>query len=153
MKKNQPGFSLIELIFAGAIFTVFATGVVGVLLFGLDMDRLSEETFLATEYAKQGEESVRFMGANNFDEVTLTSATGIEDTNGSLSFVGTENVNEKYTRVIAVEEVKRDASGSIDENNGTIDPDTKKIRTTVFFHVAPSRSNSVVLETYLTRFK
>ncbi|MEI8097078.1 MAG: prepilin-type N-terminal cleavage/methylation domain-containing protein, partial [Candidatus Moraniibacteriota bacterium] len=66
LKKNLVrGFSLIELLFAGALFAVFATGVVEVLLFGLETDRLGEETTIATEYASQGLEAVRSIKAQS----------------------------------------------------------------------------------------
>ncbi len=153
MKKYQSGFSLIELLFAGALFVVFATGVIEVLISGLNMDRVSEETMLATEYARQGEEAVRFMSAKNFDDIVPILTTGIEDANGLISFSGTDNLYEKYRRTITVEEVMRDAEGNINEESGTIDPDTRKVITTVSWNITPSRPNTVVLQTYLTRFK
>lgn len=147
------GFSLIELMLAGAIFTVFASGIVGVLLLGLENDRLGEETSIATEYASEGIEAVRSIWAKHFDDLTLTIATGITRDDGDWKFSGEENVNGKYTRVIAVGEVRRDGSDDIDEHGGDVDPDTRKITVTVSWNVTPTRSNSVVLQTLLTRFK
>lgn len=153
MKKNQKGFSLIELLFAGAVFSVFATGIVEVLLFGLESDRLGEETTIATEYASQGVEAVRSIKAKNFDNLTETGATGVARVNNDWGFSGTENTNGKYTRVIAITSVNRGGDGNIDENGGNADADTKKVTVTVSWDVTSSRQNSIVLDTFFTHWK
>lgn len=147
------GFSLIELMLAGALFTVFASGVVEVLLFGLETNRLGEETTIATEYASAGLEAVRSLSAKSFDDLTLTAATGVDRSSGAWVLSGSENTNGKYVRVITVTEVRRDGAGAIDEQGGSVDPDTKKVTVTVSWSVTPTRPDAVVLETYLTRFK
>lgn len=153
MQKEQKGFSLIELLFAGAVFTLFSTGVLEVFFFGLDTDRLGEETVIATMYARQGEEAMFSISAKNFDDLIVTPAIGIKSDNGILTLAGSGDVSEKYTRTIAIEEVRRDGSGNINEADGTVDTDTKKIIITVAWNVTPSRTNSVVLETYFTRYR
>ncbi len=150
---KRQGFSLIELMLAGAVFAVFASGVVGVLLFGLENDRLGEETAIATEYASEGIEAVRSIRAKDFDNLILTPETGITQDDGDWKFSGEENADGKYTRVIAIEEVNRDGDGDIDEDGGDEDPDTRQITVTVSWNVTPTRHNSVVLQSFLTRFK
>lgn len=152
-KHHQSGFSLIELLFAGAIFSIFATGVVEVLLFGLEADRLGEETTIAAEYANEGIEALYSIKAKNFDDIVIADATGIVSENGDWILSGSENTFEKYTRVISIEEVNRDGNGDIDENGGDADSDTKKAIVTVSWNVTPSRSDAIVLETFLTRWK
>ncbi len=147
------GFSLVELLFAGAIFVVFATGIIEVLLFGLETDRLGEETTIATQYAASGLEALRSLKAKNFNALSITDATGIARSNGDWTLSGTNNTFEKYTRVIKIEEVKRGGDGNINESGGDADPDTKKVSVTVSWNVTPSRSDSVVLDTFLTRWK
>lgn len=147
------GFSLIELLFAGAIFVVFATGIIEVLLFGLETDRLGEETTIATQYAASGLEALRSLEAKNFNDLSITDATGIARDNGDWTLSGTNNTFGKYTRVIKIEEVRRSGDGNIDEGGGDADPDTKKVSVTVSWKVTPSRSNEVVLDTFLTRWK
>lgn len=147
------GFSLVELMLAGALFTLFASGVVEVILTGLENNRLGEETTIATEYASEGIEAVRSIRAKNFDDLTLSDATGIDRDSGDWRFAGSENTHGKYTRVIAVEPVNRDGNGDIDEHGGDTDPDTLKVIVTVSWRVTPTRPDSVVLQTFLTRFK
>lgn len=147
------GFSLIELMLAGAVFMVFATGIVEVLLSGLEADRLGEETTIATEYATEGIEALRSLKAKNFDDLSVTAATGIARDNGDWILSGSDNTFGKYTRVVAIAAVNRDGSGNIDESGGSEDPDTKKATVTVSWDVTPSRSDSVILDTFLTRWK
>lgn len=146
------GFSLIELMLAGAIFMIFASGVVGVLLLGLENDRLGEETTIATEYAFEGIEAVRSIRAKQFDDLILSDATGIIRDGNDWSLSGAENTFGKYTRVITIAEVRRDGDGNIDEHGGGVDPDTKKVTVTVSWSVTPTRPDSIVLETLFTRF-
>jgi type II secretory pathway pseudopilin PulG len=150
---SSAGFSLIELLFAGAIFSIFTTSVVEVLLFGLEADRLGEETTIATEYANEGIEALHSIKAKNFDDLSITSETGVARENGDWILSGNDNMFGKYTRVISIEEVKRDGDGNIDESGGDIDSDTKKVIIAVSWNVTPSRANSVILETFFTRWK
>lgn len=144
---------MIELLFAGAIFVIFATGIVEVLLFGLEADRLGEETTIATEYAVEGIEATRSLKAKNFDDVTVTAGTGIARVSGAWILSGSDDTFGKYTRTIAIEAVDRDGDGNIDESGGTADPDTKKVTVTVSWDVTPTRPDSVILGTFLTRWK
>lgn len=153
MKINQKGFSLIELLFAGVLFSVFATGVVEVLLSGLETDRLGEETTIATEYASQGLEAVRSIKAKNFGDIATITATGLARENGQWIFSGSDNTSGKYTRVVAITDVNRGGNGNIDENGGNADSDTKKATVTVSWDVTSSRHNSVVLNTFFTNWK
>ncbi len=148
------GFSLVELMLAGALFTLFASGMVEVLLFGLENDRLGEETTFATAYASEGIEAVRSIRAKRFDDLALSDATGIaRNDSGDWHFSGNENTDGKYTRVIVIGPVNRDGSGDIDEQGGDTDPDTLKVTVTVSWQVTPTRPDSVILQTFLTRFK
>lgn len=146
------GFSLIELLLAGAVFAVFAWGTVEVLLFGLENDRLGEETGIASAYATEGIEAVRSIRARDFDLLETTDATGIDREDGEWVLSGTDDTNGKYVRTIAIAEVNRDGDGDIVGSGGDADPDTRKVTTTVTWNVTPSRENSVILETYLTRW-
>lgn len=148
------GFSLIELMLAGAVFAVFATGIIGVLLNGFEVDRLGEETTIATAYATEGLEAVRSIKAKSFDDLTMTGATGLAREHDDWVLTGNENTSGKYTRTIAITEVNRDWDGTIDERSGfDVDPDTKRVTVTVSWNVVPSRTDSVVLNTFFTRWK
>jgi hypothetical protein len=158
MRKRHAtlsGFSVIELLFAGAITAMFSAGVVSVLLFGLATDRLAEETTIATRYAEEGMEAIHSLKAKSFDDLVDTEATGIDRVSGEWVLSGSDNTFQKYTRVIRVEPAYRDGDGLIVESGGSEDADTKKVTVTVSFSVTASNSrlNSVILETFFTRFR
>lgn len=149
----SKGFSIIELILAGAVFTVFSWGVIEVLLFGLVSDRLNQEMTIATEYAAAGLEAVRVIKHESFDALATTSGTGVTKQDGFFIFDGENNVLDgKYTRTIVIAAGKRDGDGNITEGDGTDDADTVRVTVTVAWQASPTRPDSVVLETYLTRF-
>ncbi len=153
MRTVQKGFSLIELLLAGAIFSVSAWGMAEVLMSALTTDRLSEETAIASLYAEEGIEAVRSIRAGSFDALVETGSSGVAVSGDHWEFAGSEDTYGKYRRVIGVAEVRRDASGNIVESGGDADPDTRKVTATVTWNVTSSREDSVVLETYLTRWK
>jgi type II secretory pathway pseudopilin PulG len=151
-QKTRKGFSLIELLLAGAIFSLSAWGMAEVIMSGLATDRLSEETTIASGYAEEGLEAVRSIRAKSFDALEASSASGLTNDGGEWAFSGSEDSYGKYRRTIAVNEIKRDGDGAIVENGGDVDPDTRLVTATVIWEVGPTRENSVVFETYLTRY-
>jgi prepilin-type N-terminal cleavage/methylation domain-containing protein len=150
---TQKGFSLIELLLAGAIFSVSAWGMAEVLMSALSADRLSEETAIASLYAEEGLEAVRSIRARDFDALAEAGSTGVVLSGGQWEFTGSEDTNGKYRRIVSIAEVRRDGSGDIVESGGDADPDTRKAAVTVIWSVSPVREDSIVLETYLTRFR
>ncbi|OGH16612.1 MAG: hypothetical protein A3C97_02575 [Candidatus Levybacteria bacterium RIFCSPHIGHO2_02_FULL_37_11] len=158
MKKN--GFSVIEVILAAALFMIIATGSITVILQGLDSNRLGEEQTVANQYATEGMEAVRSIKNQNFANLVNSAGTGVAQSGGVWIFSGTNNTNTfnpvgKYTRAIKVESVYRDAvppAGNI-VTSGTLDPDTKKITSTVSWNFTPSRANSVQLISYLSDWR
>ncbi len=154
---GQSGLSVIEVILASAIFVVFATGATSVVLQGLDSNRLGIEQAVANQYASEGIEAAKSIKNQAFANLINTSATGITRSAGNVwQFAGTENILEKYTRVIKVETVSRDGTppnGNIVASGGTVDSDTKKITSTVSWNFSPGRANSVILTTYLSDWR
>lgn len=151
MMIKQKGFSLIELLLAGALFSVSAWGMAEVLMSALAADRLAEETAIASLYAEEGIEALRSIRAKDFDALGMTEASGLAVSSGDWELSGSEDTRGKYQRIISVSEVNRDGSGDIVENGGDPDHDTRKVAATVLWDVTPSRQDSIVLETYLTR--
>ena len=150
---TQRGFSTIEVLLAGALFIVFSVGVVEVVLTGLITDRLGQETTVAAGYAVSGMESVQAIKEDDFDALVPSSGTGLGEHEGFLVFEGAENTFEgKYARVIAIEMGKRDGDGDLTDGGGDEDPDTVRVTVTVSWQLSPTRNNSVVLQSYFTRW-
>lgn len=153
-KKAQLGFSVVEIILAAAIFLIFSSGAIFLILQGLDSNRLAEEETIAHQYATEGIEAVRSIRNQNYSSVANTAAIGIvRNGSGLWELSGTNNTFGKYTRVLSIESVGRDGSDTIMSSGGTPDPSTKKVTATVTWNVTPSRTNSVVLTTYLTNWE
>lgn len=151
---SQEGFSVIEVILAAALFMILATGSVAVILQGLDSNRLGEEQTVANQYASEGIEAARSIKNQAFTSLVNSVGTGIIQGGGVWTFSGSNNVlSSKYTRVLTVADVQRDGSGNIVASGGTLDPLTKKITSTVSWNFTPTRSNSVVLTSYLANWK
>jgi Tfp pilus assembly protein PilV len=152
---DKKGFSVIEVILAVTLFMFLATGVILAVLQGLDSNRLGEEQTVASQYASEGIEAVRSIKNQNFANLVNSTGTGIQRVSNVWTFSGANNIlNSKYTRVIQVDEVRRDCStNSIVTSGGVIDPMTKKITSTVSWNFTPTRSNSVQLVSYLTDWK
>lgn len=150
---NIKAFSIIEIIIAAALFIIFSSGAVGIILFGLDMNRLGGEQTIANQYASEGLEAIRSIKNQNFSNLVNTSATGISRSGGVWTLSGTNNTFDKYTRTISISDSQRDVMGNIVSSGGTIDPSTKIVISTVSWNVSGSRNNSVVLTTYIANWK
>lgn len=147
------GFSTLEILLAGAIFSLFAWGVIEVVLSGLQTDRLGRETTVATDYAAAGLEAIRAIKEENFDALVPTEATGIGSQDGFFVLEGSDNTFDgKYVRTIAIDTVERDGDGNIVGSDGSTDTDTIHVVVTVAWQVTPTRNDSVILETYFTRW-
>ena len=121
---TKKGFSIVEIVLAAALFAIFSVGAVGLVVQGLEANRLAAEQAIANQFAAEGLEMARAVRNQNFS--------------GLSGFSGTNNTFEKYTRTIA---------------STSVDADTYKITSTVSWAVKAGRNNSVVLNTYLTNWR
>lgn len=150
---NEHGFSVIEVILAGALFVLFSVGITSAILLGLDANRVSGEQTIATQYATEGMDSARSIRNQSYANLVNSTGTGVALSGGVWTFSGSNTTFDKYTRVLTVADVQRDTNGNIVVSGGTTDTDTKKIISTVTWNVNSARSNSVVLTSYLTNWR
>jgi len=152
--NRESGFSVIEVMLAAALFIIFSSGIVTVVLQGFDANRLGDEESIASEYASEGIEAAISIKNQAFTNIVDTAGTGVIRNGSSVwAFSGANNTFGKYTRVITVTDVLRDVSGNIVASGGSLDPNTKKVTSTVSWNVSPTRNDSVVLSTYLTNWR
>jgi prepilin-type N-terminal cleavage/methylation domain-containing protein len=152
LKAKKSGFSLIELLLAIAMFALFALGFGVVITRGMDVNVLADEGAVANQYASEGIEAVRSIKNQSFAALANTSATGVVQASSVWTFSGTSNDFAKYHRVIKIEAVNR-TGGNIVTTGGTLDPDTKKITSTVTWLNKSSRAETLTLSTYLTNWR
>ncbi|HLC43733.1 MAG TPA: prepilin-type N-terminal cleavage/methylation domain-containing protein, partial [Patescibacteria group bacterium] len=92
----SSGFSLLEIILAVAIFATFSTGIIGVVLQGLQLNRLSAEETIASQYASEGLEAVKSIKNQSYSLLTDTAGTGLTNSTGVWALSGTNNLFDKY---------------------------------------------------------
>jgi len=163
-KHSSRGFSLVEVVLAAAIFMLFSTSAVVVVLGGLNANRLGGEETVANQFAAEGIEaakSIKNQAYSNLNAVNPTPravfrnasniwAFGTDRSNNTL----THNVSDNYVRQVKVESVNRDGSGNIvPAPTGTLDPDTKKITSTVNWNFNAARPENISLITYLSDWR
>lgn len=138
-----------------ALFAVFSSGVVALLLQGLDMDRLAEEESIASQYASEGIEALRSVKNQSFVSLTPTVGSGIDrvGADGVWALSGTSTSFGKYVRTVAIENVSRDGSGTIVASGGTVDSMSRKVTSTVVWPFTSSRINTISFTSYLTDWK
>jgi hypothetical protein len=158
---NESGFSVVEIILASALFLIFSGASIVVVLQGFDANRVATETIVANQYASEGIEAVRSIRNQSYAKLVATAGTGVTQVpagTGVWTFSGVQDQNtfapvNKYTRVITISAVRRDASGNIVSSGGTVDPNTMKATSTVTWNHTPTRINSVVQTTYLSNWQ
>lgn len=157
----KNGFSVLEVILAVAIFITFSTGAIAVVVQGYNANRLGTENTVASQFASEGIEAVKSIKNQGFANLVNTTGCGLtRNASNVWAFQTTctnntliHNSGENYTRLIKVEDVNRDANGNIVAGGGTLDPDTKKITSTVTWNFNSARPETTELVTYLSDWK
>jgi len=151
--RNKSGFSLVEIMLAIAVFSIFSVGI-----FYLSIDTISRDSkvILNTDgllYAQEGLEVARNIRDRNY--LFLTNGDhGLTLSNGSWSFAqAPESIESFYERTITVSDVYRDENGNISENGTTYDPDTKKVDSEVRWLQNGVIPRSIVLTSYLSNWR
>lgn len=152
----EQGQSIIEFIIAVAILAIIAGSTVTVILGAFSTTRLAEEETQATFFATEGIEAVQSIRNQNWDGLVNGDPHGLTKSGGIWTFFGTSDDPDgtgKFTRTIAIADVQRNSEGKIVESGGTVDPDSKKVTSTITWDFTPSRQNEVELTVYLTNWQ
>lgn len=150
MKRvRQSGFSLIEVLFSVAIFAVFSSAVIGILLQTLSYERRNAEFAIATAYAREGVEMARLLLRDRFSEIGTVSGEGIQFSEGAVVLGGGGDYFDKYSRTITIEDAYRE-NGAIVESGDTSDEKTKKVTVTVNWDTFYGDSENIRFSTFIT---
>lgn len=154
IKKNHThvkAFTLIEVLLAIVIFTISSIAVVSLSIDTLNRDVKTELGSEALRYAQEGIEATRAIRSEDYWDLT-TGEHGLALTNDTWSFAtAPEVIDEFYERTIYIEDVYRDASNDIAET-GTLDPNTKKVRSVIAWSARGILPRETELETYLSNW-
>ena len=150
----RNGFSVVEVILAAGLFAVFGIGVVALTVQGLEANRVAVEENVATQFAVEGLEAARSIRNQNYFNLLNSTGTGATVSGGVWTFLGSNNTFDKYTRVITVTDVYRDGAGNIVSTGGTLDPNTKKVTSTVTWNYIDSTGNkNISLAEYFSNWR
>ena len=153
--KNFPanrvdvgGQSLIELLVTIGLASILLPALLTGLLASREGRAQQEQRLIAMSLLKEGEEVARSVREKDWNEFSLngTYHPVVSGTSWSLA-IGAETIMG-YTRQILVEDVNRDAGGTIVTSGGSPDPSTKKVTVSVSWGTPIPSSVSSTL--YLT---
>lgn len=150
-RMKHKAFSLIEILLAIFLFTLFSVTVVY-----LSIDTASRATQVEVKneallYAEEGLEAVR--NIRDRDYLDLASGThGLSFANDTWT-LGTapETIDVYYQRSVLIEDVYRDGNGDI-ATTGTLDLETKKVTATVTWDWKGVLPKTISLSTYLSNW-
>ncbi len=156
-KNRLPqGLGLVEVILATALFGLFATALIGLLMNSYGSDIQANQRDIALLHAQEGIEatwSIRRQAWN----FLVNGTYGLDNANGYWEFFGTaDTLPGGYTRIVTIADACRDGSNNIIDCSGfgaMVDLNTKKITVEVFYTSINGVSNSVALVAYLTTWQ
>ena len=140
-----------EIILAVALFGLFATALIGLLMNSYGSDFQAEEVYKSSLYSQEGLEAVWSIRRQAWNFL-VNGDYGLTKANGYWEFSGSsELIDDKYTRIITIADACRDGSKNlVDCPAGTIDLYTKKATVTVTYTSINNIENQVELIAYLT---
>ena len=132
-KKNNSGFTLVEVLIASSIIVVSVLAVMSAAVKGIELSNRALKQTQANFILEEGAEAVRIIRDNNWENISTLSV----DTNYYLSYdintntwsLGTTPVNQIdsiFDRTIIISSVNRDVNKDISES-GDLDSGIKKV--------------------------
>lgn len=150
---RRRGFSVLEVILAVALFSIFSTTAISFVLESMQVQTQAHQLEAAALYAQDGLEKVRAIRDVSFDNLVDGSEYGVNFNNGKWELKNTGDELDIYKRVITIETVKRDGEMDIVSTGGTDDLNMKKITVDVSWKSATGENVSIQSVTYLSRWK
>lgn len=151
------GQVLIELLVALGVFGILAIAVTGLAIDALwSLDAATDLT-AAVAYTEEGLEAARQIADRSWTALVVGNHGVAVETVGEetrYTFSATSDTEGPYTRTLEVLDVQRDAGGNIVESGGTVDPDTRRVTSTITWQTGVTRRQQrVSLVTLLTNWE
>ncbi|MEK7608460.1 MAG: hypothetical protein AAB495_02685 [Patescibacteria group bacterium] len=143
MKKvrlhTKKGFSIIEALLAGALFTLIASAFIGAVVYGEESTQLSGELSRGATIAEEGIEATRNIRDNAFSSLTAGN-NGLAISGNQWIFSGVQDVVDIFTRKINV------APNSLGSGSRSVSVSTTWTQT-------QQRGGSINISSYLTNWR
>lgn len=137
MSNVQQGFSLVEVMLAGAVFALLVTALVGAYLYGEEATMLAGNRARAALLAEEGLEAARNIRDAGFSNLT-NGAYGLSTAGNQWSLSGSSDASGIFTRQIVI---------------ASVDAERKSVTATVTWQQNPQRTGSVVLVSRFTNWQ
>jgi len=134
--KDNRGFSLVEIVIAGALLVLLITGLAGMMVYGIEGSTLAGSNNRGLFLAQEGLEAVRNISENNFSNI-IDGVYGLATTSNQWALGGASDTVGIYNRKIEI---------------STVDNNTKKVVSTVAWRKNARREGLVSLTTYFTNW-
>lgn len=146
--KNRSGQSLIEIIIATSIFAMVFSSMITLSIGGFNALRQGGEQIEAEALAQEGLEAVMAVRNSDWNSLGACSAACVVSVSGGRWVLsnGANEVIGKYTRMISLANVYRNASNDIvafGTPGAVLDPNTKEAMSLVEWNVRPGALNDV----------
>lgn len=154
LKRKDYGFGLIDIIVSVGVITVALLSVSQIAILGTKYVREAHTKEQAIYLAQEGQEVLRFLRDYGWSAYIAPLTIGqdyypvLSGNTWVLQSSDPGLINGKYTRIVRLENVYRDANDDI-VITGTEDPGSREVTITVWWN---GGAKSYVLTTYLTDF-
>lgn len=152
ISSKQKGFSLVELVIAITIFIIYVGGLAAAATGG-HLTRLENAKLVQADlFFTEGWEAVKSIRNNNWSDIT-NGTHGLISSSGFWQFSGSSDSFNGFTRIITINDVRRDNGGNIVSSGGEIDSDTKLVSVDISWSPVSSKNLAMSSESYLTNYE
>lgn len=135
--KTHAGFSVVEALLAGTVFSLLVTALVGAFIYGQEATSLGGNRARAAILAEEGLEAARNIRDASYSNLTV-GTHGVAVSSNQWGFSGTSDTTDSlFTRQIVV---------------SSVDTVRKNVTSTVSWQQNPSRTGTVSLATRFTNW-
>ncbi|QQR77649.1 MAG: hypothetical protein IPJ67_00665 [Candidatus Moraniibacteriota bacterium] len=134
--EKKHGFSLVEVLLSGAVFSLLVTALVGAYLYGEEATVLAGNRTRAVFFAEEGLEATRNIRDSDFMNLS-DGVHGLAISGGQWNFSGSSDVDGIFTRSVTI---------------APVSSNRKSVTSTVSWQQNAERTGTVALSSYLTNW-
>jgi hypothetical protein len=151
IKSRRSAFSLVEILLAISLFALFSIASFSLALEVIQKDVKIQVENEALLYVEEGLEATRMIRDQNYLSLVNGSyGLSLVDDVWTLG-AAPETIDSYYARSILIEDAYRDGSGDL-ADSGTLDPELKKVTSTVTWMWRNVVPKSISLSSYLSNW-